>query len=196
VSRRPTVVVFARVPRLGAVKTRLARDVGAIEAWRFYRGTTFSVLERLAGRREWQLRLAVTPDAGVAWQGWPRGLRIVPQGPGDLGRRMRRALRMAGTGPVVLVGSDIPQLRAAHIGRAFAALRGAEVVFGPANDGGFWLVGVRRPALAAGLFAGVRWSTPHALADSRAGLPAAWRVALVDRLVDVDTAADLLVIAG
>lgn len=192
---RQCVVVFAKVPRLGAVKTRLARDVGAVAAWRFYREASFSLLHELSADRRWSLRLDVTPDAGVAWRGWPRDVARRAQGPGDLGRRMRRALRAAGAGPVVLVGSDIPQLRRRHIVRAFAALARADVVFGPANDGGFWLVGVRRPALASGLFADVRWSTPHALADSLAGLPAACRVELVDVLVDVDSAADLRLLA-
>jgi hypothetical protein len=91
---------------------------------------------------------------------------------------------------VVVVGSDIPEVTPQHIARAFAALGAHDLVFGPATDGGYWLVGARRrPALPAGLFDRVRWSTPHALADTLAGLPAGLRVATVDTLDDVDDGA-------
>jgi glycosyltransferase A (GT-A) superfamily protein (DUF2064 family) len=89
----------------------------------------------------------------------------------------------------VLVGSDIPGLGAEDIAAAFRALGRAEAVFGPAEDGGYWLVGLgpRRPARP---FAGVRWSTEHALADTLANFRGR-RVVLLRRLRDVDTAADL-----
>ena len=87
--------------------------------------------------------------------------------------------------PAILVGSDIPHLQPRHIAQAFRRLCGARAVFGPAEDGGFWLVGVRRRAR---LFAGpVRWSHPETLADARAQLP--FRAALADRLADVDDGA-------
>ncbi|MEY8842427.1 DUF2064 domain-containing protein, partial [Cribrihabitans sp. XS_ASV171] len=78
-----------------------------------------------------------------------------------------------------------------HIARAFAALGGHDLVLGPATDGGFWLVGGHPQRLPRGLFTHVRWSTRHALDDTIASAPEA-RVALTDRLSDIDTAADLL----
>ena len=99
-------------------------------------------------------------------------LRVRPQGQGDLGRRMKRPFAELPPGPVVLVGSYIPLLRACHVERAFRLLGRCDLVFGPAADGGFWLVGARRRRpLPAGLYAAVRWSTRHALADARASLP-------------------------
>jgi glycosyltransferase A (GT-A) superfamily protein (DUF2064 family) len=94
----------------------------------------------------------------------------------------------------VLIGSDIPGVTAADIAAAFRALGRAQAVFGPAEDGGYWLVGFgpRRPARP---FAGVRWSTEHALADTLSNC-AGHRVALVRRLRDVDTAADLRALQG
>jgi hypothetical protein len=94
----------------------------------------------------------------------------------------------------VLVGCDIPGLGAADIAAAFRALGRAGAVFGPAEDGGYWLVGFgpRRPARP---FAGVRWSTEHALADTLRNC-APHPVALVRRLRDVDTAADLRALQG
>ena len=102
---------------------------------------------------------------------------------------MARALTAGPRGPVVLVGSDIPGIAAAHIARAFHALARNDLVFGPAADGGYWLIGTRRRILPRDLFRGVRWSTAHALADTLARAPRHWRVAIVDILDDVDDAA-------
>jgi glycosyltransferase A (GT-A) superfamily protein (DUF2064 family) len=90
----------------------------------------------------------------------------------------------------VIVGTDIPALGADQVARAFAELGRADWVFGPAEDGGYWLIGARRrPALRLP-FAGVRWSTRHALADTLANLRGA-RPAFLEVLRDVDEAADL-----
>lgn len=182
---RPTLIVFARAPRLGRVKRRLAAEIGDLAAQRFCRLTTESMIRRLAADRRWRILLAVT---GGRYR-WPRGLLWIRQRGGDLGARMAQAIRAAPPGPVVLVGSDIPGIGPGHIARAFAALSGSHAVFGPAVDGGYWLVGVRDRALLRHLFRGVRWSTPHALADTVANLPAGRRHALADVLEDVDDAA-------
>ncbi|SFH90638.1 TIGR04282 family arsenosugar biosynthesis glycosyltransferase [Albimonas pacifica] len=193
---RPTVIVFVKEPRPGRVKTRLARGVGRIEAARWYRAQALAGLRRLAADPRFDVVLAVSPDAeGLTSRVWPAALRRIPQGRGDLGARMARALRGPGRGrwrgPAVLIGSDIPGATPAAIARAVRALGGAEVVFGPATDGGFWLVGVRNgAALPARLFAGARWSGPHALADSLATLGGR-RAGFAETLADVDEAADL-----
>lgn len=184
---RPTLIVFARAPRLGRVKRRLAAEIGPAAALAFYRRTLARLLARVARDRRWRLALALTPDNAVlpcarAWRRWK-------QGGGDLGARMARAMARA-PGPVVLVGADIPALGPCQIADAFARLRSADAVFGPAKDGGFYLVGLRRPRRAARMFAGARWSTAEALADVRSNLRGR-RVALVARLGDVDSAADL-----
>ncbi|HEY0837706.1 MAG TPA: DUF2064 domain-containing protein, partial [Azospirillum sp.] len=109
---------------------------------------------------------------------------------GDLGARMVRPLRALPPGPVVVVGSDIPDLDAPHVARAFRALGRHAFVFGPAGDGGYWLVGARRSRrVPAGLFRDVRWSTEHALADTLAGLTPGSSIGFVDVLDDVDDAA-------
>jgi len=180
---------MARAPRLGAVKRRLARDVGALAAWRFYRHTLAAQLRRLGRDRRWQCWLAVTPDRAIHAP-WPPGWCIVPQGRGDLGARMGRVMRDLPPGPVVMVGSDSPDLRPAHIARAFARLGSHDWVFGPAGDGGYWLIGARRRPAWRQPFAGVRWSSPRALADTLANLTAA-RVAMIEPLPDIDTGADL-----
>ena len=113
----------------------------------------------------------------------------VPQGRGDLGARMARPFRHLPPGPVVIVGSDIPEVRRGHIAQAFDALRRADVVFGPARDGGYWLVGLGRRRQVPNLFRDVAWSTGRALADTRANIPPGRAVALLEMLDDVDDAA-------
>ena len=187
---RRTLVVMVKEPRPGRVKTRLGRDIGMTAAAWWFRHQSLSLIRRLRDPR-WRLVLAVSPDVqGLASRVWPADLPRVPQGQGDLGDRMRRMLAQAPRGPVCVIGADIPSIRCRHINRAFAALGGHDAVFGPAEDGGYWLVGLKRGAPPPGLFRDVRWSSPHALADSIASIPHL-RVALADRLADVDTAADL-----
>ncbi|NKC32525.1 TIGR04282 family arsenosugar biosynthesis glycosyltransferase [Falsiroseomonas selenitidurans] len=183
--RGDTLVIFARAPRLGAVKRRLARGIGARGALRFYRGQLARLLRAVAGDRRWRTVLAATPDR--ARTRWPRRLPVRDQGRGDLGQRMARAMRPHRR--VVLVGSDIPGIGAGDIAAAFRALGRARAVFGPAEDGGYWLVGFG-PLRPARPFDGVRWSGPETLADTLARCHP-HRVALLRRLRDVDTAEDL-----
>ncbi|BDG73662.1 TIGR04282 family arsenosugar biosynthesis glycosyltransferase [Roseomonas fluvialis] len=186
---RPTVILFARAPRLGLVKRRLAAGIGARAALRFYTATLAAVARPIGRDRRWRTVLATTPaGARAPWARFvPRATPRTEQARGDLGTRMERAMRPH---PVtVLAGSDIPDLRPADIAAAIRVLGRADAVFGPAEDGGYWLVGLgpRRPARP---FAGVRWSTRHALADTLRNF-AGRRVALLRRLRDVDTAEDL-----
>ena len=184
---RRHLVLFVRAPQLGHGKRRLAQEIGDVATVRFERMMIGLMLRRLAGDRRWRLRIAVTPDTACRHaRHWRRGVAFTGQGGGDLGVRMRRALAANPPGPVVLVGGDIPALAARHIAAAFRLLGSQDLVFGPADDGGFWLVGARRAPRLPPLFERVRWSSPHALADTLAGLPRWVSVGFVDRLEDVD----------
>jgi rSAM/selenodomain-associated transferase 1 len=185
-----TLLVFARAPRLGAVKRRLAAGIGAMAALRFYRASLAALLAEVAPDRRWRSCLAATPDR--ARPRWPRRLPVLPQGAGDLGARLDRAVR--GRRRVVIVGSDIPGVTRDDIAAAFRALGRADAVFGPAEDGGYWLVGLapRRPLRP---FAAVRWSSEHALADTLANFHGR-RIALLRTMRDVDTADDLAALAA
>jgi rSAM/selenodomain-associated transferase 1 len=184
--------MFARAPLYGAVKTRLARDVGNAEALRFYRDTLQRLVRRLDRDPRHELVLAVTPDRAAHDSGmWPDGPGIVGQGKGDLGQRMLRVLRMAGTRPAMIIGSDIPGINAASIAKAAHTLGSHAHVLGPARDGGYWLIGARHPTgLRIDALEGVRWSGPHALADTMARLDNARLLDVV--LDDVDDGAGLL----
>jgi glycosyltransferase A (GT-A) superfamily protein (DUF2064 family) len=189
---RRHLVLFVRAPRLGVGKRRLAVEAGDIAALRFERAMLGLLSRRLGRDRRWRLRLVVTPDRGIARRRlWPRGALIRPQGGGDLGARMRRALASCPPGPAVLIGGDIPALQARHIAEAFRLLGRRDLVFGPAADGGFWLVGARRSPSLPPLFGEVRWSGPYALADALGNLPRRVSIGFAARLEDVDDAAAL-----
>lgn len=179
---KPVLILFGRVPQRGAVKKRLAAGIGTGAAYGFYRRMFNSLPRRLADRR-WRIVLALTP-LRARWR-LPAGVEAWPQSGGGLGERMRRALLQA-RGPALLMGTDIPDVNRSDIAEGFRALRRAPFVFGPAADGGYWLVGTRRRVLAGALFRTVRWSGPHALADSLRTLPSGARAALVRRHHDVD----------
>ena len=186
-----TLVIMLKEPRPGRVKTRLGRDIGMIAAAWWFRHQTRSLIRRLRDPR-WQIVLAVSPDCiGLTSRIWPSDLPRAAQGRGDLGDRMRRLLRCMPKGPVCLIGADIPGISRPHIARAFEALGHSQLVFGPALDGGYWLVGAQRyGALPCRIFHDVRWSTEHALSDTLASVPDC-NVTLLGHLRDVDTVADL-----
>jgi rSAM/selenodomain-associated transferase 1 len=184
---RRQLAVFAKPPRLGRVKRRLSKGIGAVEAMQFYRTTLERLLRRLCRDRRWRLSLWIDGDAGRSAR-WPR-LAVFAQGRGDLGRRIERAFRALPKGPLIVIGSDIPDVAPGHIAEAFAKLGQADAVFGPALDGGFWLIGLSPRARGAHRFRAVRWSSRFALADVLAPLKAK-RIALLDPLRDIDTALD------
>lgn len=178
-------------PVAGRVKTRLGRDIGMTNSAWWFRHTTRRLIRRLQDPH-WSLVLAVSPDRdGLHSRAWPTYLPRIAQGTGDLGDRMGRIMRSMPEGPVVIIGADIPGIQPLHINRAFTALGTADYVFGPAPDGGYWLIGAKRTrALHPNLFSDVRWSTEHALADTVRSCGTD-RVTYVDTLADVDTVADL-----
>jgi rSAM/selenodomain-associated transferase 1 len=188
------LVIFAREPQFGRVKRRLASEIGTTAATRFYRLTLSRQIRLMARDRRWTVWLFVTPDKALrhrAWQGIARA-RVRAQGPGDLGQRMKRPFRLLPAGPLVLVGSDIPAMTPRHIARAFGLLGCRDLAFGPASDGGFWLIGARRMRpLPRSLFDKVRWSTAHVLADTLGTIPRGHTVGMADMLDDVDDASDL-----
>ena len=183
------LIIMVRDPVAGRVKTRLARGIGTVAATAAYRAMMTSVCARLANDPRWETSLAVTPDNALNSHMLPYGIRRSRQSQGDLGQRLQAVMANTRPGPVVIIGTDIPGVTPADIARAFKALGTSDAVFGPAPDGGYWLVGLkRRPSLPCA-FKNVRWSTSTALADTEANL----RGKLITHLGvhdDVDEAGD------
>ncbi|MBJ7544974.1 TIGR04282 family arsenosugar biosynthesis glycosyltransferase [Rhodomicrobium udaipurense] len=164
---------MAKAPVCGAVKTRLARDIGFVPAVALTRALTARVLRELALDPRFRCVLAVSPATATMarFAAWCAGRGRVPriaQARGDLGARMQALFDRCGAGPLIIIGTDIPGITRDIVADAFRQLRRADAVFGPAEDGGYWLVGLRRRPKIPAPFANVRWSSPYALADTLA----------------------------
>jgi rSAM/selenodomain-associated transferase 1 len=187
-----TLLIFAKSPRMGLAKTRLARGTSRSTARRIARLGFAHTLQAATDPR-WQTRLYAAPDNDLyeCFGGlWPVGLQRHSQGRGDLGERLARGLSEAPLGPVVFIGSDAPDVSKALVWRAFRALSRADCVIGPASDGGFWLLGLHRRIRANHPFDNVRWSSAETLSDVEVNLPAGARIARLPELVDLDEAED------
>ena len=183
---------MVKAPVAGRVKTRLGCDIGMTNAAWWYHHQTARLLRRLRDPR-WHIVLAVakTPNQSDP-PIWPKELRRIDQGTGDLGQRMKRLLSRFKMASAVIIGSDIPQIEKRHIAEAFKRLSKNQFVFGPSTDGGFWLVGAPRSAsLPNSIFTNCRWSTEYALMDAKRSLSDRTSED-VATLSDVDDVNDLL----
>jgi rSAM/selenodomain-associated transferase 1 len=175
------------------VKTRLAAEVGPEEAADIYRSLGRRVVDQLRGGPWRSLVFHDPPGSGGAVEEWlgPEGLAFRPQAPGELGERLQAAFQEAfrEAEEVVVVGTDAPGVNEALVQEAFRRLGREELVLGPATDGGYYLLGLARPAPE--LFDGVPWSTDAVLEETcrialREGMIPGFLPALsdVDRLED------------
>ncbi len=188
----PLAIVFLKAPRVGFVKTRLGRETGCEKATEIYRQLAEGQIRRMP--RELSREIHYTPeDAGGEMSAWlGAGEAYRPQASGDLGARLRHATADAlarGFDRVVVLGADCPALDARVLERAFAWLDTTDVVLGPAEDGGYYLVGIRRPMPR--LFEDIAWGTSTVLATTldrvrELGLACA----SLPVLADIDTADD------
>ena len=188
---RRRLIIFVKEPRPGRVKTRLAAEIGNVAAARWYRNSVTALLRRVQDNRRWETVIAVAPDQACAESRcWPASTLRLPQGRGDLGQRMSRIFRYLPPGPALIIGSDIPGVSATRIHHAFQILGRSDAVFGPAPDGGYWLIGLRHAhALTRNALCGIRWSSEHALTDSVNSL-SNLRIAYAAILNDIDNPDD------
>ena len=183
------LILFARAPVYGRVKQRLAQDIGRQPALEFYRQTLTALIAQLKPG-PWSLSVSVATPGDGDHEVF-NGLKTTEQPDGDLGVRMKSVLDSYAGCNRIIIGSDIPGIKQEHVLRAFALLTTSDLVFGPATDGGFWLVGCSQAQAvfesADQLFmSGVRWSGCHALADTLKTLSPDKRVATAGTLSDVD----------
>ena len=163
-----TLVVFARYPTPGSTKTRLAAAVGEGAAARLYEAFVRDLVGRFAAA-PFDVRWAVAPpDPGfAALFGLPKEACVDQRGD-DLGARMLHAFRQylpSEDARCVLIGSDAPHLTVERVQSAFECLARADVVLGPALDGGYYLIGARRPH---DVFTGIQWSVSTVYEDTLA----------------------------
>ena len=194
------MAVFLKEPRPGRVKTRLARAIGKRRAAGLYRAFVVDTLEWFGRTPAGERRLYYAPEGTQPERiarlvpGGITAMTLWPQRGAGLGERLERAFEetfAAGFRAAVVTGTDCPLVGPSTLRQALSALENAEVVLGPARDGGYYLVGLRR--FAPEIFRGIPWSTSRVLAATlesirRAGLT----TALLEPLGDVDTLADLV----
>ena len=199
--RAIAVIVLAKAPIPGAAKTRLVPRLGAHGAARLHAALVERTLETVRRAGLGRIELCCSPDAThpfFAACARRYGVALTVQSPGDLGARMLAALDrvVAVAGRALLVGTDCPALAPAHLQEAAAALAaGHDAVLGPAEDGGYVLVGLARAAPE--VFAGIRWGGREVLRDTRARLAGlGWRWHELGELWDIDRPADLARFAG
>lgn len=193
--RETRLVVFAKAPVPGQAKTRLAPALGADGAAALAERLLEHAVAVAVAARLGPVELCTAGDAAhPAFERLHRQHRLLPgrQADGDLGQRMQQALHLALAGgtPALLIGTDAPALDATLLRRAAAALEDADAVFVPAFDGGYVLVGLRRPAAA--LFEGIAWSSAAVMQQTRQRVAAAGlRGAELPALADIDEPGDL-----
>lgn len=189
------LVVFAKAPQPGRVKTRLAPLLGESGAARLHARLVEDALRVAAQARFARIELHCAPrvrDPFFAALARRHRIRLRAQGAGDLGARMRRAFErvLRAADAAVLIGTDCPAMRTADLRAAASALReGADAVFCPAEDGGYALVGLRR--VSSRLFTGIEWGSATVMSDTRARLRGlGWRWRELRTVWDVDRPED------
>lgn len=185
------LIVFVKGDR-GSPKSRLAAGIGTEQASAAYRYLVSQLLANLASIQRVELHYTPRESRGEIERWLRPGWMARPQIDGDLGRRMHHALKTAlseTSDPPILIGSDCPYIVPEDIQQATRALKDHDLVLGPAEDGGYWLIGLRRADLT--LFDGVPWSSDSTLRATVANAAAkSWKVAFLRRLQDIDTAED------
>lgn len=187
-----TLVIFTKEPHAGRVKTRLGREIGMVAAAWWFRHTARRLIRILRRNSRWQTVVAVSPSNAVSAREYAGGYTLA-QGRGNLGVSLRRIFQQFRYGPTVIIGTDCPTVRPHHIAQAFRALGSHDLVFGPAADGGYWLIGMKGGrALPRTALQNVRWSTHHALMDTVRSFAPATKVAYLETFSDIDTKQDLI----
>ena len=194
-TRRQTVIIFAKAPVPGRVKTRLAADLGPTRATEIYRELGHRTVEALRPG-PWVTTVHVDPpdadsiDAVTTWLG--PDVLYQGQASGDLGKRMRTAIddELRGADAVCIVGADVLELEESVLRQGFEALETHDVVIGPAPDGGYYLIGMSR--VRPELFEAIPWSTPRVLELTLQRTEAAGlSVSILEPRTDVDTIDDV-----
>jgi len=192
---KPALVIMSRMPskegksRLGTVLSHAQRE--ALQ-WAFLEDT----LDKIRLLTEFNYYLAVTPPSASSKLAQVVGVggQIIPQPEGNLGQRMRgiaEQLFLIGHAPVILIGTDVPALPPAYLLKALALLNQSDLVFGPALDGGYYLIGMRH--FAGRVFDDINWGTETVLEKTLIICDQnKLTYTLLDHLMDIDRPGDLL----
>jgi hypothetical protein len=193
---RRCVILFVKVPGKGRVKSRLARGMDGDFVLRLYESMVLDTIDMLNDARIPFRICYAPPDAADAVRDWlgPE-YDYAPQAGDDLGERMELAFARAfaeGAHEALLIGSDIPGLTASMLDDAFHSFATHDAVIGPANDGGYYLIGFKKNTFSPGIFRDMLWSAPAVFRETMGRLRAASLVVHVaPECIDADTKDDL-----
>lgn len=188
------IVIFAKAPVAGQVKTRLIPALGAEGAARLARKMLIDTYRTASSVRIASTEICASPDPeDAAWhEHAPDGARLTPQGDGDLGERLARAARrvISEGEHAILIGTDCPQMKPRLLTDACRALETHDAIIHPTLDGGYALLGLKR--FDPSIFTGIAWSTPSVASSTIANVKAlGWSIHLGATLSDIDEPDDL-----
>jgi rSAM/selenodomain-associated transferase 1 len=193
--KNPALAIMAKQPRVGRTKTRLCPPLSPAQAAALYEALLRDTLELAVGLEGVRLAIAVTPPEATGYfrRISPAGATLLPVAGADIGACLDQVLSrllQAGHAQALACNSDGPTLPPAYLRQAVALLEESDVVLGPSEDGGYYLIGLKRPR--PGLFQGIAWSTGRVLAQTvERAETLGLSVALTPPWYDVDTASDL-----
>jgi len=195
------LIIFAKAPIPGEVKTRLCPPLDPDEAASLHGTLVLDAIERTKGLQGIALYVAGTPDLAHPFfkvMEGRYGARLLSQSGPDLGSRMKQAMQDAfdqGAQEVLLTGTDLPALPRAHLIEALKLIKSHDVVLGPTADGGYYLIGLRKMTPAP--FEGIAWSTGAVFAETKKKIEAAGlSLGLLPECRDLDTLDDLKAFIG
>jgi rSAM/selenodomain-associated transferase 1 len=193
--KNPIVVIMAKEPKVGATKTRLCPPLNHQQSTELYEGMLLDTIALCGGLEGIDLGIAVTPAESVAYfeRVSPSGTLLLPVEGADIGECLAvvigRLLEMGYPG-VLALNADGPTLPSKYISQAVSRLKNHDVVLGPSEDGGYYLVGLKH--MHTGIFEGIEWSTPRVLTQTlQQTIELDLSVSLLPEWFDIDSAADL-----
>ena len=181
------LIIFARRPEISVGKTRLKKRIGRILGANFYYYNLIQTIKRLNSDKRINITICATPDSSI--RSWPKNvfstIPRIAQGSGDIGTKMWKVLSDSSSKKII-IGSDIPNITSKIIITAWKKLYSSQIVFGPSEDGGFWLIGLSQNHKIKKLFNNVNWSRNDTLDQVVNNINSSVNVSYVDTLIDID----------
>lgn len=181
------LIIFARRPEISIGKSRLKNKIGKSLGANFYYRNLLRTIIKIKTDKRINLKLCVSPDNALL--NWPKSIfpkiKRIPQGPGDIGEKMWRVLSK-NPNKIIIIGSDILDINSSIILNAWKKLYTSNIVFGPAEDGGFWLIGISESKKIKGLFNNIIWSQNNTLEQVKNNIHISKKISFVKTLKDID----------
>ena len=181
------LIIFARRPEISVGKTRLKKRIGKILGANFYYNNLIQTIKSLNSDKRINITICATPDSSI--KNWPKNvfstIPRIAQGSGDIGTKMWKVLSDSSSKKII-IGSDIPNITSKIIMTAWKKLYSSPIVFGPSEDGGFWLIGLSQNHKIKKLFYNVDWSKNDTLNQVVKNINSSINIAYVDTLMDID----------